>query len=140
MRKHLSLLAALAGLLAGACAPRPSLYGDVDRRMELHDVRVEAGDHLTIDGRKVLLADAETPQPGARSACRAETIAAQDVAELVRSQLRAAQHIEVHSAGAGELALVNLDGLDLGQTLIGEGVAIARGASGADWCGAGARG
>jgi len=134
MRFLLPLLAMAGAIFANACSPQPSLYGEAVASAELHDVTVDAGDHLTIDGHQVVLADAQTPQPAPQAACRAESMIAQRAVETVKSHLAGARHLEVYPAGSGALALVNLDGLDLGQTLIGDGLAVSRAQAPMDWC------
>jgi endonuclease YncB( thermonuclease family) len=125
----LSLMLGLA-----ACAGRPSIYVD-NQAAETHEVKVLAGDRVVIDGQAVTLADAEAPHPAPRAACQAEAVAARQAAEAVRSALANARHVEVLPANrAGDLRLVNLDGLDLGQTLIGQGLAVDRGDAPMDWC------
>ena len=134
MRLFLPLLAMIGAVFAYACSPQPSLYGESTAAAELHDVTVDAGDRLKIDGRQVVLADAQTPQPAPQAGCRAESMIAQRAAETVRSHLASARHLEVYSAGPAPQALVNLDGLDLGQTLINEGLAVSRAQAPMDWC------
>lgn len=134
MRLLFPLLAMTGVLFAYACTPQPSLYAENVAAAELHDVTVDAGDRLKIDGRQVVLADAQTPQPGPQAACRAESMIAQRAAETVRSHVASARHLEVYPAGPGPQALVNLDGLDLGQTLIDEGFAVPRAQAPMDWC------
>jgi hypothetical protein len=127
------LIAGLA-LLTAACEPRPTLYAD-NQPAETHDVKVLAGDRLVIDGQTLTLADAETPQPAGRAGCRAEALAGVEAADTVRSMLASARHLEVRKTdGGGDLRLVNLDGLDLGQALISQNVAVARQPSAMDWC------
>jgi hypothetical protein len=134
MRQPLApLLAALAALSAGACSSQSTLYQDAAASAELHEISVYAADRLEIDHRKIILADAETPQPAPRASCRAEEMIAAQAAEVVRSTLTAAHHIEVQPAGDGA-ALVNVDGLDLGQTLIRQNLAVARRRAAMDWC------
>jgi hypothetical protein len=133
MRLHFPpLLIAGCALLASACTPHSSLYADRPPA-ELHQIEVFAGDHLVIDHQDITLADAETPQPHPRAACRAEEISAAHAADVVRSKLTGAQHLEVHP-GPGEGQLVNVDGLDLGQSLIKEGLAVSRGSVAMRWC------
>lgn len=134
MRLILPLLAMIGAVFAYACSPQPSLYAETAASAELHDVAVDAGDHLKIDGRRVVLADAQTPQPAPQAACRAESMIAQRAAATVRSHLASARHLEVYAAGPEPQALVNLDGLDLGQTLINEGLAVPRAQAAMDWC------
>jgi endonuclease YncB( thermonuclease family) len=125
-------LAAALGL--GACAPNASIYAD-NQPAESHDVKVLAGDRMVIDGQSVTLADAEAPRPAPDAACRAEAIAARQAADAVRSALASAHHVEVQRAGGqGDQRLVNVDGLDLGQSLITQGLAVDRRAVPMDWC------
>jgi hypothetical protein len=125
-------LAAVLGL--AACAPNASIYAD-NQPAESHEVKVLAGDHIVIDGQAVTLADAEAPRPAPEAACRAEAIAARQVSDAVRSALASAHHVEVQRAGErGDLRLVNLDGLDLGQMLITQGLAVDRRPVPMDWC------
>ena len=123
----------LSALLAAACAPRPSLYAD-SPAAEVHQIKVMAADRMVIDGQPLTLADAEAPRPGGEAACRAEAIAAAQASQTARSLLLGARHLEVQRGGSGELRLVNVDGLDLGQTLIAQGLAVARGSAPMDWC------
>jgi endonuclease YncB( thermonuclease family) len=133
--RRLAAALSLAGCAvgAGACQPRPSIYGDA-ASAELHEIKVEAGDRFEIDHQRVRLADAETPQPAAGAGCRAEAMIGAHVIEVVRSTLTGARHLEVHPARGGHFGLVNVDGLDLGQMLIREGLAVARGPTAMDWC------
>jgi endonuclease YncB( thermonuclease family) len=135
MRTHSILiglgLSAVLGL--AACAPNASIYAD-NQPAESHEVRVLAGDQLVIDGQSVTLADAEAPRPAPDAACRAEAIAARQAADAVRSALASAHHVEVQSGPPGSLRLVNLDGLDLGQMLITQGLAVDRRTVPMDWC------
>lgn len=118
-----------------ACERRASIYGDAATPAEMHEIRVEAGDHFEIDRRAVTLVDAETPQPAPGARCRAEAMIAAHAAEVVRSTLTSARHVEVQpDPGRGRFGLVNVDGLDLGQTLIRQGLAVARGSATMDWC------
>jgi len=126
------LLIAGCALWTSACAPKASLFADRPPS-ELHQIKVFAGDHLEIDHQDITLADAETPQPQPRAACRAEEISAAHAADVVRSKLTGAQHLEVHP-GSGDGQLVNVDGLDLGQSLIREGLAVSRGSVAMKWC------
>lgn len=127
-----SLLIAACALLTTACTPHASIYADRPAA-ELHQIEVFAGDHLEIDHQEITLADAETPQPQPHAACRAEEISAAHAADVVRSKLTGAQHLEVHP-GPGDRQLVNIDGLDLGQALIREGLAVSRGDVAMKWC------
>jgi hypothetical protein len=135
MRRYLApLLIAGLALLTAACETRPSLYAD-NQPAETHDVKVLAGDRLVIDGQPLTLADAETPQLAGQAGCRAEALAGVQTADTVRSMLASAQHVEVRRTNrGGDLRLVNLDGLDLGQALIAQNLAVARQPAAMDWC------
>lgn len=134
MRRACPGFATLVVLLLAACAPKASLYAD-NGAAESHDVRVIAGDRFVIDGRQIILADAETPRPVPQAGCRAEAMAAVRAADAVRSALASARHLEMHVTGEGSgLGLVNVDGLDLGQELIEQGLAVSRQAVTMDWC------
>jgi hypothetical protein len=95
---------------------------------------VQSGDHMVIDGQTVVLADAETPQVGDMATCRAEAVAADQTATRVRALLADAQRIDVARVAKGHRSLVHLDGLDLGLTLISEGLAVRRGPVPMNWC------
>lgn len=125
-------LGALA-LSAAGCAPQPSIYAD-NQPAEAHDIRVYTADHLVIDGQELTLADAEAPKPGGKADCAAEGAAGVQASAAVRSILAGARHIEVHGADERGRKLVNVDGLDLGQSLIAQKLAVARRDEGMDWC------
>lgn len=123
-----------AGLALTACAPTPvpGTAGPAHRPASF----VRSGDHMVVNGQTVVLADAETPQAAGMAKCRAEARAAERSAERVRVLLADARDIAVQRVAQGDSALVHLDGLDLGLTLISEGLAVRRGAAPMDWCAA----
>ena len=96
-------------------------------------------DRLVIDGKKVQLANAVAPSaiPGAR--CWSEAMAAKQGRRVVREMVFAARHIDVRDTGRkdaddGSVALVQLDGVDLGETLLQLGLAAKPAARRLDWC------
>jgi hypothetical protein len=119
-------------MAAAGCVPHPSIYAD-NQPSEMHDIRVLTGDHLVIDGRDLVLADAQAPKPGGEAVCRAEAVAGGQAVQAARTLLAGARHLEIHPASEGR-ALVNADGLDLGLALIDQGVAVPRGPESMDWC------
>jgi len=130
---------ALGALSLAACAAPPSIYAD-NQPAEAHDIRVYTADHLVIDGQELTLADAEAPKPGGKADCEAEGVAGAQAVTAVRSILAGARHIEVQKTDdASGRRLVNVDGLDLGQTLIAQKLAVARRDDGMDWCARAAR-
>lgn len=131
-----SILMGFLGLALGlsACAPNTPAYAD-NQAPEVHQVKVLSGDRLVIDGESLTLADAQAPQPAPEAACPAEAAAAARAIGAARSALAGARHIEVQRTGAGNgLRLLNVDGLDVGQVLISQGVAVDRSQGPMDWC------
>jgi hypothetical protein len=128
--KMLFLRAALAVEISGCAAHTPPA--------DLHPkpkVTVLAGDRLVVDGEEVVLADAETPQPGPRAHCRAEIIAGAASSAAAETLIREARYIETEPETPKPFALVHLDGLDLGLTLTSQGLAVPRKAIAMKWCG-----
>ena len=134
MRDRLFIALAAASLGVSACVPKASFEAD-SPPTETHAVQVLAGDRMVIDGQSLTLADAQAPRPAPQAACRAEAAAAGQALAAARAALAAARHVDVRRADApGDLRLVNLDGLDLGQTLIAQGLAVDRRDGPMDWC------
>ena len=134
MRDRLFFALAAASLGVSACVPNASFEAD-SPPAETHAVQVLAGDRMVIDGQSLTLADAQAPRPAPQAACRAEAAAAGQALAAARAALAGARHVDVRRTDApGALRLVNLDGLDLGQTLIAQGFAVDRGAGPMDWC------
>lgn len=128
----LPLLASGLAVALAACTPHPSIYAD-NAPVEAHDIRVFSADHLMIDGQDLTLADAEAPKP--RGACEAEAAAGAEAAQAARAMLAAARHIDIRATDDDSgRRLVNVDGLDLGQSLIGQGLAVTRRPVAMDWC------
>lgn len=123
-------LALVLGLAACAPTPAPDTGALAARPAAL----VQSGDHMVIGGQTVVLADAETPQSGDLASCRAEAVAADQTAAKVRALLADAHRIDVDRVAKGHRALVHLDGLDLGLTLISERLAVPRGPVPMNWC------
>jgi hypothetical protein len=115
-----------------ACVPSPAPDAGVPPAKAA--AVVESGDHMVIGGQTIVLADAETPQAGDMAGCRAEAVAAEETAIKVRALLAAARQIDVHNVAKGHRALVHVDGLDLGLTLISEHLAVRRGLVPINWC------
>ena len=133
MKTLFAAAAAAASLALLACTPHPSIYAD-NQPAETHEIRVISADHLVIDGQELTLADAVAPKAGGQAACDAERLAGVEAAAKVRSMLLSARHLEVQTAAGATARLVNVDGLDLGQAMIAQGVAVAPRAEPMDWC------
>ena len=134
MTRLVSVAAFLLSVLVtlSACAPSPA--PDAAVLAARPPAQVQSGDHMVIDGQAIVLADAETPQVGDVAGCRAEAVAAERTAARVRALLSGARQIDVQPAAEGRRTLVHVDGLDLGLTLIAEGLAVPRGPAPMNWC------
>jgi hypothetical protein len=134
MNRLVALAAFLWSVLVSlsACAPSPA--PDTRALAAQPSAQVQSGDHMVIGGQTIVLADAETPQAGDFAGCRAEAVAADQTATRVRALLANAHQIDVHRVAKGQQALVHLDGLDLGLTLISDRLAVPRGPLPMNWC------
>ena len=134
-------LATAAGL--AACQKTPDPPASVAVPPGLGDrVRVLSADALVIDGKHLRLANAYAPQGVPDARCWAEASAAKQATEWVRARMREARDVTVQpTEGFDEfhrqLALVSLDGVDLGQQMFETGLASRR-STGRDnrfpWC------
>jgi endonuclease YncB( thermonuclease family) len=138
------VVAVLAASVLVACEKTPDLPSSIALPPQgLGDrVRVLSADAMVIDGQHVRLANAYAPQGVPDARCWAEATAAQTTLAWVRAKMRDAREIAVEPAtGVDEfhrqLAVVTLDGVDLGQEMYENGLA-ARRADGLNgrfaWC------
>lgn len=102
-------------------------------------VVVVEGDAMMIDGRHVRLQNAYAPRTAPHAHCWSEAMAARQVRQAVRALVAEARDIKVTPTGGvddynREFARVSLDGLDLGETLRGRGMAAVPKAQAFDWC------
>jgi len=135
-----SLLAATA-VLAGCgpdpvTAPQPKAEAPVPVASR---VLVLAGDTMVIDGKHIHLANIVAPQGIPEARCWGESLSAKHAVQLVKRLLQDAHKIEVQPTGQIDshgrtLALVSLDGLDLGQTLYDNGAAAMPSNGRFRWC------
>ena len=139
-KRHIVL--ALAVLAAG-CQKTPDPPASITPPPGLGDrVRVLSADAMIIDGRHIRLANAYAPQGVPDARCWAEASAALQAVDLVRAKFREARTVVIGPPTGfdefhRELAVVELDGVDLGQELFEHGLA-ARRTSGLNgrfaWC------
>jgi hypothetical protein len=135
MRNRLIVL----GLALLAAAPLAGCHKPVDppssidaQPLGLGDrVRVLSADAFVIDGRHVRLANAYAPQGVPDARCWAEATAALQAVALVRDKVKDARTVTVGPATGfdefhRDLAVVELDGVDLGQDLFEHGLAARR--------------
>ena len=138
MNRLLTLLGLVALIGLAACQPKPDLAAANPLPESFNQVVVLNADRLVLDGKKVQLANAVAPSaiPGAR--CWSEAMAAKQGRRAVREMFFAARHVEVRDTGKRDadgrsVALVQLDGVDLGETLLQLGLAAKPGPKRLDW-------
>jgi hypothetical protein len=136
-----TLAAALLALALGACAQH-SLYADgsAPPSAAFSQISVVQADALVIDGRRVHLVDALTPQPAPDARCPAEALAARQARLRVMSLANQARHADIRPTGTLDRynradAHVLFDGVDPAAVLIDEGLAVAPGKHAFNWCG-----
>lgn len=140
------LASAVLALTLCACAqgaPPLDRFADAATAdaMVAPNVLVEGADLLTINGERIRLGNVTVPQAGARAGCWAEAALAVQSLEGARSlwarddgPRRDIQRIGTDPDGR-KVALVSIDGRDVGETLIGLGLAARPRAGSWDWCG-----
>ena len=105
----------------------------------LSGVRVIDGDTLDVRGERIRILNIDAPERGDRARCQAERVLAERASRALRSRVQAARRIELERDGLDRygrtLAVVRLDGADVGEDLISEGLAVRWGNGRPDWCG-----
>jgi endonuclease YncB( thermonuclease family) len=132
------IAAALMMLALAACAPRAPLYAEAPPA-PVDVVEVVNADALVVNGQHVRLSDAGAPQPVPEARCWAEALAAGQARGATQRLTATAHHVSVTLTGGRDeydraLGRVALDGLDLGETLIAQGMAMPSQPA-FDWCG-----
>ena len=129
-----------AGLaLLGACEQKEAPLAAVPPPSIADHVRVLDADVLVIDGKHVRLANAYGPESLLRSRCWAESLASDHAAEYVRQLIDHARTYEFKDTGKTDeygrlLAVVTIDGADLGDVLYAQGLAARPSDPRFDWC------
>lgn len=107
-----------------------------------HAIAVIDGDTLErrTNGERIRLVNADTPEYGEQARCLAERRLAARATARVRDLLAHARRVEVSEVGRTDtygrtLANVQIDGADLGETLIAEGLAHHWRGRRESWCG-----
>ncbi|MDB5434114.1 MAG: hypothetical protein JWR47_371 [Phenylobacterium sp.] len=139
----LSYKPALPGVIAAitlvGCSRGSPLFMDVPAA-RAPQVLVLEPDALVIDGRHVRLSNAAAPHLAPHANCWGEALAARQVRQNVQGLVAEAREVTVTPTGGRDednriLARVSVDGVDLGQTLLDDGLAVAPGEPRFDWCG-----
>ena len=138
-----SLIVLSLAVLTTACQKTPDPPSTLDVPPGLGDrVRVLSADAMVIDGKHLRLANAYAPQGIPDARCWAEAAAAKQATLWVRERMREARDVTIQPTGGfdefhRELAVVQLDGVDLGQLMFESGLASRR-STGRDnrfpWC------
>ncbi|WP_329639702.1 nuclease [Phenylobacterium sp.] len=137
--KPISVLSLLAMMPLAACSRGASLFTDVQATRSPQVTVVEA-DALVVDGRPVRLSNANAPQLAPQAHCWAEGLAARQVRETVQGLVAGAREVTVTPTGGTDedsriFSRVAVNGVDLGETLMKDGLAAAPGEARFDWCG-----
>ena len=135
---RLSTLGIAAAIALGGCSRSPTLFADnpVERN---GSIVVLQGDALVVDGRPVRLSNAATPQLAPGASCWAEALAGRQARDTVQSLVAVAADVSASATGGVDeggrsLSRVTVDGVDLGQTLLDQGLAVAPSKRPFDWC------
>ena len=137
---RMSVLSPLVVIALSACSRGAPLFADVQATRSPQVTVVEA-DALVVDGRPVRLSNANAPQLAPQAHCWAEGLAARQVRETVQGLVAAARDVTVTPTGGTDddgriLSRVAVNGVDLGETLLKDGLAAAPGEARFDWCAA----
>jgi endonuclease YncB( thermonuclease family) len=138
----LSLIAMIGALLLGACSQPHSLYADgpTPAADTVAQISVVQADALVIDGRRVHLVDALTPQGAPDAHCPAEALAARQARLRLAALADRVHHVDIRPTGTLDSynrvnAHITFDGVDPAEVLIEEGLAVAPQKQAFNWCG-----
>jgi endonuclease YncB( thermonuclease family) len=137
-RAALCLVAAAGALLAG-CEPKQAALKATPPPSITARVRVLDADVLIIDGKHVKLANAYAPESLLHARCWAESLASDHAANYVKDLVEHARSFDFRPTGQTDtynrvLALVDIDGADLGDILYQQGLAARPVEPRFDWC------
>lgn len=140
LKLSVPLLIGLSVAVLAACSkPEPQAAGQRPQG-PLRHVQVLQGDAIVIDGRHLRLANAVTPARMPQARCWAEALAGREARRRTGELTANAGDVLIDPTGAKdeyarEIARVSIDGVDLGEALIAEGMAVRPRAPAFDWCG-----
>ncbi|WP_395646699.1 thermonuclease family protein [Terricaulis sp.] len=139
--KALGIGLAIAALLF--LAPRPSAHADSELSVLTSAIRVIDGDTIEDQAADVTyrLENIDTPETGPRARCTAERDAGARATARVRMLIASAQSFDIRPTGRIDrygrtIAFVRVDGADLGETLISQGLARPWRGRREPWCAA----
>jgi endonuclease YncB( thermonuclease family) len=138
--RHIGWLAGVAALVAAGCGndERPLASGPQPPSIA-YRVWVLGGDGLVVDGQHIRLSNAHAPESVPQARCWAEGLASKFAIQKVKAMVREARTIEVTPTGGRDeynrvYARVSLDGLDLGTSLVEQGLAATPPKGRFEWC------
>jgi len=142
-RRPFVAAAAVAALLALAAGCRPAAEpkheGTAPAAPLSQRVKALNGDVLVVDGASLRLANAFAPQPIPYARCWAEALAAKQATRTLSALIAESHDLDVRTTGERDefdrpLALISVDQLDLGETLVAAGLAARRTPKAFRWC------
>lgn len=142
MLKPRLFAAAALVLLAGAGLALATLPAASSARAdELREVRVIDGDTIRAADVTYRVVNIDTPEVGGNARCDAERQAGRAATARTRALIQSARRVETRETGRTDrygrtIAFVLVDGHDLGETLIAEGLARPWRGRREPWCGA----
>lgn len=127
-----------AAIALAGCSRSSKLFADTPAEPPFSVVVLQA-DALVVDGRPVRLSNAAAPELAPRARCWAEALAAREARDKVQGIVAGATDVSATPTGGTDeynraLSRVTVDGVDLGQTLLGDGLAVAPSKERFDWC------
>jgi endonuclease YncB( thermonuclease family) len=136
---RISLLGLTATVALAGCSRGAPLYADVQAPRSPQVTVLEA-DALVVDGRTVRLTNANAPQLAPQAECWGEGVAARQARDTVQGLVAEAREVAVTPTGGTDehgrtFSRVALNGVDLGETLLKDGLAAKPGEARFDWCG-----
>jgi endonuclease YncB( thermonuclease family) len=143
MRFFTPLMTAMIGaLFLAACSQQHSLYADgpAPAADTVAQISVVQADALVVDGRRVHLVDAVTPQGAPDAHCAAEALAARQARLRLTAMADKVHHVDIRPTGTIDSynrvnAHVTFDGVDPARVLIDEGLAVSPQKQAFSWCG-----
>jgi len=129
-------------LVLSACSQPHPLFMDEPAGSvgQVSQISVLQADALIVDGRRVHMVDAVTPQPAPDAGCPAEALAARQARLRMTDLAARTRHVEVQTTGTLDgynraNAHISFDGQDPAGILIDEGLAVAPDNKSFNWCG-----
>ncbi len=128
LRAIQTMLALLLIGLVGFLTPEPALRPTPAAAEELRRVHVIDGDTIEADGQRYRLVNIDTPEVGGGARCAAERRHGARATQRAQALIANARRVETEPVGRTDaygriIAYVLVDGRDLGEALIAEGLA-----------------